>query len=165
MARRVFYSFHYQPDNARASQVRNIGALEGNRPASDNDWESIASSGDAAIKRWIGQQMSGKSCVVVLIGRQTAGRKWINYEIEKGWSDGKGLLGIYIHRLKNLQGLQSAQGRNPFDEFTIGTSKKPLSSIVKAYNPPFTDSKLAYGHIRDNIAAWFDEAVAIRQQT
>lgn len=164
MARRVFYSFHYQPDNARASQVRNIGALEGNKPASDNDWESITSAGEAAIKRWINEQMSGKSCVVVLIGSGTAGRKWINYEIEKGWNDGKGLLGIHIHRLKNLQGIQSMQGKNPFDGFTVGTDQKPLSGIVKAYNPPFTDSKLAYGYIRDNIAGWFDEAVAIRQR-
>ena len=39
MARKCFYSFHYQPDNVRASQVRNIGAIEGNQPVSDNDWE------------------------------------------------------------------------------------------------------------------------------
>ena len=49
MARRVFYSFHYKPDNWRAAQVRNIGAIEGNNPASDNDWEAVKkgwSSGD-----------------------------------------------------------------------------------------------------------------------
>jgi hypothetical protein len=164
MARRVFYSFHYSPDSSRASQVRNIGALEGNRPASDNDWESITSSGEAAITRWIDEQMTGRSCVVVLIGSQAAGRKWINYEIRKGWNDGRGLLGIYIHRLKNLQGLQSAKGANPFDGFTLGKDKRPLSRVVQAYDPPFTDSKLVYGYIRENLAAWFDEAVAIRQR-
>ena len=42
MARRCFYSFHYEPDNWRASTVRQIGAIEGNQPARDNDWESIA---------------------------------------------------------------------------------------------------------------------------
>lgn len=41
MARRVFYSFHYEPDNSRAAQVRNMGVVEGNKPASDNDWETI----------------------------------------------------------------------------------------------------------------------------
>ena len=41
MARRVFYSFHYEPDNARAAQVRNMGVVEGNKPASDHDWETI----------------------------------------------------------------------------------------------------------------------------
>ena len=36
MARRVFYSFHYNPDNWRAAMVREIGSIEGNRPATDN---------------------------------------------------------------------------------------------------------------------------------
>lgn len=43
--RKVFYSFHYKPDNWRASQVRNIGAVEGNKPASDNDWEEVVKGG------------------------------------------------------------------------------------------------------------------------
>lgn len=38
MARRVFFSFHYKPDNWRAAQVRNAGVVEGNTPVSDNDW-------------------------------------------------------------------------------------------------------------------------------
>ena len=50
MARRVFYSFHYQPDNWRAATVRNIGSIEGNRPATDNDWEAVKKGGDATIE-------------------------------------------------------------------------------------------------------------------
>ncbi len=53
MARRAFFSFHYKPDNWRVSQVRNMGVIEGNRPATDNDWETITRSGDATIERWI----------------------------------------------------------------------------------------------------------------
>ena len=41
MAHRVFYSFHYKPDNWRAAMVRNIGSIEGNRPATDNGWEAV----------------------------------------------------------------------------------------------------------------------------
>jgi len=83
MARRAFYSFHYAPDNWRASQVRNMGVIEGNTPATDNDWESIKKGGDAAIQKWIDDQMDGKSVAIVLIGANTAGRKWIKYEIKK----------------------------------------------------------------------------------
>jgi hypothetical protein len=61
MARRVFYSFHYKPDNWRAGQVRNAGVVEGNIPVSDNDWESITKKGDDAIKTWINGQLDGKS--------------------------------------------------------------------------------------------------------
>jgi hypothetical protein len=53
MTRRVFYSFHYVPDNWRASQVRNMGAVEGNQPAKDNDWETVTKGGDKAIEKWI----------------------------------------------------------------------------------------------------------------
>lgn len=51
MARRVFYSFHYKPDNWGTAQVRNIGSIDGNRPTTDNDWETIKQSGDSAIKQ------------------------------------------------------------------------------------------------------------------
>src|SRR5436190_12690971 len=110
MARRSFYSFHYMPDNWRASQVRNMGVIEGNRPCSDNDWESVTRGGDAAIQRWIDEQLDGKSCVVVLIGANTANRKWINYEITKGWNTKKGVVGVHVHNLLCNERKQVAKG-------------------------------------------------------
>jgi hypothetical protein len=162
MARSVFYSFHYKPDNARASQVRNAGVIDGNRPVSDNDWETVTKGGDSAIEKWIDRQMSGRSCAVVLIGSGTAGRKWINYEIAKAWNDRKGVVGVYIHNLKNLDGEQSTKGGNPLDHVTRSGVK--LSSIVKAYDPPFTTSTYVYDHIKTNLADWVEEAVAIREK-
>ena len=50
---RAFYSFHYVPDNWRAATGRNIGTIEGNKPAPDNDWETFKKGGDMAIKKWI----------------------------------------------------------------------------------------------------------------
>ena len=90
MARKTFFSFHYKPDNWRASQVRNMGVIEGNAPVSDNKWETITGGGDKAIEAWINGQLEGKSCSILLIGTNTAGRKWINYEIRRSWSSGKG---------------------------------------------------------------------------
>ena len=87
MARRAFYSFHYKPDNSRAAQVRNMGMVDGNNPVSDNDWETVKGGGDTTIKNWIAGQMRGRSCTVVLVGSNTAGRKWINHEIIKSWND------------------------------------------------------------------------------
>lgn len=162
MARKCFYSFHYAPDNWRASQVRNIGAIEGNAPASDNDWEKVWRGGDPAIQRWIDNQMSGRSCAIVLIGAATANRKWINYEIKKAWVDGKGVLGIHVHNLKDSSGQTTYKGNNPFNCFTINQGRTPLSSIVKAYDPPFSQSVSAYKHISDNLAAWVEEAIRIR---
>ena len=162
MARRVFYSFHYKPDCTSAAQVRNMGIVEGNKPASDNDWERIAKGGDSAVRKWINGQLGGKSCNVVLIGEKTAGRKWIKYEIQTGWNAKKGVVGVYIHRLKDLDGNQSLKGRNPFDDFRMDGSEKRLSSIVKAYNPPYTNSRDVYAYINDNLPDWIDEALEIR---
>ncbi len=159
MTRKVFYSFYYKEDNWRASQVRNMGVIEGNQPVSDNDWEQIKKGGDEAIKRWINEQLNGRSCTIVLIGTNTAERKWIKYEIEKSWNDKKGLLGIYIHNLKDADGNQSIKGRNPFDDFTM---ERKLSSIVRSYDPPYSDSKKVYEYIQNNIASWVEEAIIIR---
>ena len=162
MARRVFYSFHYKPDCTRAAKVRNMGVVEGNKPASDNDWEEIKKGGDTAIQEWIDDQLNGKSCNVVLIGENTAGRKWINYEIKSAWNSNKGLVGVYIQRLKNLDGNQASMGRNPFEDFSIGEKKTDMSSVVKAYNPPYSDSKDVYNYISENLADWIEEAIEIR---
>lgn len=162
MARKVFFSFHYKPDNWRASQVRNIGVIEGNSPVSDNDWESITKGGDKAIQAWIDEQLQGRSCTIVLIGANTAGRKWINYEIEKSWNDGKGLLGIYIHNLKDKDGDQSTKGRNPFDDFTMKRDSQKLSGIVKAYDSPYSTSTYVYDYIKENLESWVEEAISIR---
>lgn len=84
----MLYSFHYVPDSQRAAQVRQIGSIEGNRPARDNDWQTITRGGDSAIEKWIATQMYGRSCTVVLVGSNTAGRKWINHEIIESWDSG-----------------------------------------------------------------------------
>lgn len=163
MARKCFYSFHYQPDSQRAAQIRQIGSIEGNRPASDNDWETVTKGGEAAIKRWISNQMNGKSCTVLLIGSNTANRKWINHEIVESWNAGMGIVGIYIHGIKNLAGETSTKGANPFDYITHGTTKKKLSSIVKCYNPGGTTSKEKYAWISQHLANAVEEAINIRK--
>ena len=162
MARRVFYSFHYKPDNWRAAKVRNMGIVEGNRPATDNDWETITRSGDEAIKRWIADQMYGTSCAVVLIGTHTANRKWINHEIIEAWNSGKGLLGVYIHNLKDNEQNQSPKGKNPFDYINFGANGPMMSSIVRSYDPPYLPSTEVYNCINQNLAYWVEEAIRIR---
>jgi len=162
MSRNVFYSFHYKPDNWRASQVRNAGVVEGNLPCSDNDWESITGGGAAAIEKWIAGQMSGRSAAVVLVGNATAGRKWINYEISKAWTDGKGVVGVHIHNLQNSQGSQATKGSNPFDGLTMGSGGAKMSTIVKCYDPPYATSTKVYEYVSNNLADWVEEAIKIR---
>lgn len=90
----------------------------------------------------------------------------MKYEIRKAWNDGKKLLGIYIHNLKDSAGEKSDKGKNPFENSTIGegNNKKSLSDIVKAYNPPYSKSKSVYDHIKENLEDWIEEAIKIRDK-
>ena len=166
MARKVLFSFHFKADAWRASQVRNMGVVEGNSPVSDNDWESIKRGGSQRIEKWIDSQLKGRSCTVVLVGANTAGRRWINYEIGESWDTGKGVLGICIHNLKNRDGKKSRKGNNPFDKFMIekerflfGKKKVSLSSVVKLYDPPYMDSTDVYAYVKDRISRWVEKAI------
>jgi hypothetical protein len=49
--------------------------------------------------------------------------------------------------------------------FTLGVAKKSPLSIVRAYDPPYTDSKQVYEHIAIDLCASIEEAVAIRTPT
>ncbi len=163
--RRVFYSFHYAADSWRAATVRNIGVVEGNRPATDNEWEEVKRGGDAAIRKWIAEQMKYRSCTLVLVGSDTAGRRWIDHEIKKTWEAGMGLAGIHIHGLRNQDGRTSPKGRNPFAHFTVEDSsgyKRHLSFVAKCHNPPGTNSRRRYDWLRNNLADIVEEALRIR---
>ncbi|MFD2215324.1 TIR domain-containing protein [Metabacillus endolithicus] len=161
MGRNVFFSFHYKEDNWRAAQVRNMGVVEGNVPIRDNDWEEVKRKGDAEIKKWIDAQLREKSCTVVLVGENTSGRKWIKYEIQRSWELGKGVVGIRIHNLKNINGEQTSEGENPFDEFTL--NGKPLSKVVKLYNPPYKISTNVYNNIKESIEDLVEQAIKTRK--
>ena len=163
MARNVFYSFHYKPDVTRVAKIRNIGAIEGNKPAPDNSWESIKNTGDAAVKKWIAEQMKGRSCTLVLAGSETAGRKWITHEISESWNEGMGVAVVYIHGIRDLAGSTTVKGNNPMDSVTFKNNGKTLSTIAKAYTPTGATSQDRYNWISNNIEAIIEEAVKIRK--
>lgn len=116
MARRVFFSFHYQNDIWRANQVRNAHVVDGCAAAGFQDaslWEETKKKGDAAVKKLIDDGLTGSSVTVVLIGSETANRKYVGYEIAQSIARGNGLLGIYIHNLKDRNGRTALKGAIP----------------------------------------------------
>lgn len=115
MAHRTFFSFNYKEDIWRASNVRNCGALN----TSDIEfidaslWEEAEMKGEAAIKRLIDGALSKATVTAVLIGANTASRRWVKYEIQESVRLGKGLFGVYIHKVRDREGKESLQGTNP----------------------------------------------------
>jgi MTH538 TIR-like domain (DUF1863) len=107
MARRVFFSFHYDRDVWRANQVRNCNVVAGADIAGFFDHSEYAEAkrkGKDAIARMIDRNLQRTSVTVVLIGKETAQRPWVRYEIKKSIERSNGLLGIRIHHLKNQYG-------------------------------------------------------------
>ena len=161
MLEKVFFSFHYENDNWRVQQIRNMGVVEGNQLVKPNDWEEIKRKGVDSIKDWIDKQLRHSNVVVVLVGSETAQRRWIQYEIETAWNMGKPILGIEIHELLDGSGNSDLSGCNPFFDFTIDREGKaevyksnyginwygtPMSHYVKLYDP-LSDE---YRHLFEN---------------
>lgn len=153
MARRVFFSFHYERDIWRASQVRNSWVTKPDREDAGfwdaAAWEEVKKRGDDAIKRWIDKQLEGTSVTVVLIGYETSERKYVLYEIEKSWKEGKGLIGVYIHNLKDRNGNKDWQGNNPFDKFTFKRNDNVVA--IPTYDWVYNDGY-------NNLANWIEKA-------
>ena len=114
--RRVFFSFHYERDVWRATNVRNSGKVDATAAAGWDDaslWEEAKRKGRREIERLIDNGLRGTSVTVVLIGTETASRPWIKYEIERSIEKGNGLLGVRIHGIKDQTGRRSARGPTP----------------------------------------------------
>ena len=117
MARRVFFSFHYERDVWRASVVRNSWVTKPDREAAGffdvSIWEEAKKKGEAAIKKMIDDALLGTSVTAVLIGAETATRTYVIYEIDQSIARGNGLLGIRIHNIKDTAGQTGSWGTNP----------------------------------------------------
>lgn len=116
MARRTFFSFHYENDVWRASIVRNSARLKTEITLEWIDasiWEDEKKKGDAAVKKLIDNALVGTSVTCVLIGSLTSTRKFVKYEIDQSIARGNGLFGIYIHNIKDNDGKTATKGTSP----------------------------------------------------
>lgn len=157
MARKVFYSFHYKRDSQRAAQVRNSHVIANSDQYGVIDsveWEKIEREGEEAIKRWINEQLKYTSVTAILIGAETANREWVQYEIERSWERGNGLVGVRIHNVKDLDGKTDSAGRNPLDEIYLKDGT-PLSKLCKTYD--WCNDKGI-----ENLGSWAEEAFQFR---
>lgn len=130
MARHSFFSFRYKADNWRAANVRNSWVTQDRKASGFFDsakWEEVKKKKDSEIEKWIDEQLKGTSVTVVLIGSDTAGKKWIDYEITASHKKGNGILGIYIHKKKDKNGNTSKKGKNPFDNWEFKKSGKVIT--------------------------------------
>lgn len=120
MARKAFFSFHYENDVWRVNVARNSWITKPDRETAGfvdaASFEEVKKGGEEAIKRWINQQLEGTSVTVVLIGAETSSRPYVQYELQQSYAKGNGMLGIYIHQIGDKDGRKSSKGSNSFGE-------------------------------------------------
>lgn len=157
MARRVFFSFHYERDIWRANVVRNSWVTQDDREAAGfwdaSLWEEAKRRGEDAIRRMIDRGLENTSVTAVLIGAETADREWVRYEITKSYERGNGLLGVYIHGIKDRNGYTDRKGDNPFDRLYIEKNGRRiyLSQVYSTYDWVSNDGY-------SNFAPWTEAA-------
>jgi hypothetical protein len=156
MARRVFFSFHYQRDVRRVVQVRNSWVIRPGdtaQPFYDKAEFENAKKRAGGIQEWIEDQLKGTSVTVVLFGAETFEREWVKYEIRRSHELGKGLIAIDIHNVKDPQHGADVPGKNPLDHWKITRDGKDI---------PFGRLYRTYDWVRDNgylnMPSWIEAA-------
>ena len=162
MAKRVFFSFHYQDViDFRANVVRNHGkfklTLQDAGFFDASMWEKAKKESDLALKRLINNGFKNTSNTCVLIGSGTYLRPWVRYELLKSVKKGNHIFGVHINSIKCKNGQIKAKGKNPLDY--VGIFAKDNSSyhlIQKSndgrwhyYNKIDNSSKVTITHTLD----------------
>lgn len=160
MARRVFFSFHYDNDINRSMVVRNSWVTQGKEAAGfidKADFEQIKRQGDTAVYEWIDKQLKGTSVTVVLIGTETLKRPFVRYEICKSLQRGNTVIGVHISAIRDMH--------------TGATSFRGNTHEVIGYwddNSPVYFDRIAddiYDYVADkgydNMGRWIEKAAKV----
>ena len=146
MAKRVFFSFHYQDViDFRVNVVRNHKLTKENNSGyfDASIWENAKKTSDLALKRLINNEIQNTSVTCVLIGTETYNRRWVDYEIMKSISKGNKILGIHINGIKGKDKKTKTKGNNPlyYLGFSYDNSGKKLNlhNFIQGKWIPYSD--------------------------
>lgn len=156
MARRVFFSFHYERDVRRIMQIRKSWVVrpgDSAQPFYDAAEFEEAKRRVGGIEKWIEEQLAGTSVTVVLFGAETYDRPWVIHEIKRSYELNKGILAIDIHNVKDPQNGTDRQGKNPLSYWS---TKRNGADV------PFDRIYNTYDWVRDNgyqnMPSWIESA-------
>ncbi len=104
----VFISHHHE-DDAHVDKLTNLLSKKGfnirnssirAKPANQERLEKGLIK-EAVLKRLLRMKISWAGSVIVLVGKETHSRPWVNWEIDQAHKQGKNIVGIYEHGLKD----------------------------------------------------------------
>ncbi len=157
MARKVFFSFHYDNDINRSMTVRNSWVTQGKEAAGFIDkaeFEKIKRRGKEAVCQWIDEQLHGTSVTVVLIGKETLNRLFVKYEICESLKRGNGVIGVYIHNIRDMITQKGSAQGNPHS--VIGYYNDGSSAYFDNICDGLYDYICDNGY--DNLGKWIEKA-------
>ena len=135
MARHTFFSFHYKLDVTRANVVKNSWVTKDRVDAGFFDssaFEKAQKTDDDSLKTFLNREMDGSSVVCALVGAETASRRWVKYELQRAIWEGKGLLAVRIHTIKNFDQKTTTAGLNPFDVLGVYVNENKMYLIERS---------------------------------
>ncbi len=125
--RHVFISHHHQ-DDAEVTKLTNLLGKQGVdvrnssirtlKPENQRRWKEGRVK-DETIRRLLRKKISWAGTVIVLVGKETHSRKWVDWEIKQAHQQGKRIVGIYV------------RGGTQAD---LPPSLKKYASDIKAWN-------------------------------
>lgn len=159
MARRAFFSFHYELDVQRASVVRNSRLTHGQQLSfiDASLWEEAKKKSPEALKALINKALENTTVTVVLIGSRTNDRPWVKYELERSIALGNDIVGVRVHQIPNFNRQVTGSGVNPLEHVNLKFKSgaiKPASSYYKTYDYVDDDGY-------NNLGTWIDEAATL----
>ncbi len=150
--RHVFISHHHADDehvdrlsgmlSRRGYEIRNssIRAKPANQARLDKGMVN-----DQAIKRLLRRKMAWASTVVVLIGKETHARPWVNWEIKKANKLGKRIVGVFT------RGATDADIPTALDDYGSAIVNWYSDSIINAVEGSDNRFETAGGGLRTPI--------------
>ena len=101
--------------------VRPDSLLAGRTFYDSSLWERRQIEDPETVKRVIREGVGYTSAVCVLVGTETATRRWVRYEIARAVIDKRGLLAVHLNGIRHHQFLvQHVRGSNALAQMAVG---------------------------------------------
>jgi antiphage defense system Thoeris ThsB-like protein len=135
MTKRIYFS--HDLDDPRADVVRSHWLAKPDREEAGFfdalTWGDATMAGPATIRRMLASALDNTSVTCVLIGPQSAGRRWMRYEIIESMQRRNLLIGVRINGIPDRSQRTNAPGPNPFEQLTVAISDDGSSIKVLQY--------------------------------
>lgn len=154
----AYLSVDYERDLHRAELVLQSGAVQFEPLLTAGEW-ALLRRDESKLERAIDHRMQPATSVVVLIGRETAMRPWVVYEVAKAWRESRPLVGMCVHGLGDELGRTDIWGANPFLEVGLPNGCT-VAHYAPTHCPPGRNPGAVLDSMKSHLATWLAGAYA-----